>query len=97
MVQLDAKYIFGTLTSPSAGVVELQVPHFWDRLVFDPNFSLLVTDLGTDAQGCFEKEGFGLSNTAITLIVIFGTVGVAAFIIGVSFILLANIAYFSLM
>eukprot|EP00026_Physarum_polycephalum_P002182 Phypoly_transcript_02187.p1 GENE.Phypoly_transcript_02187~~Phypoly_transcript_02187.p1 ORF type:complete len:799 (+),score=97.06 Phypoly_transcript_02187:348-2744(+) len=80
IVELDTKIIHGSFDSPSEGAVELRVPHFWDEMVFDPNFSLLVTDLKTSASECFRNHK--IANWAIVLIAILGTFGVIAIVLG---------------
>jgi len=81
-VLLDDKFIYGTFSSSSDGIVELSVPHFWNYLLFDPNFSLLVTDPTTNEQeGCNFDSTFGISDRTIAIVVVFGTVGTAGLII----------------
>lgn len=90
-VQLDGRNVFGTIKSDESAV-ELRVPHFWEELIFDPNFSLLVTDLATNDEGCFRDNGktFGVDNLTIILAVVLGSFGVFIFIVLVSFIIFFN-------
>jgi hypothetical protein len=40
-VESDSKIIHGIISNPGEGAVEIIVPHFWEELVFDPNFRYL--------------------------------------------------------